>query len=151
MQGDPVAVGAVVMDALRICEANFVTGYLSQIIDVAKPGARAVEKATNAMLAGIAAMRPRDEAEAMLIAQMVAMHYRSLTSFVTHARRPPAGRDRSSARPPKTRIDFVCPWADHRARPQANGARGREVYGTPEPNIADCPVAVSMRRSGNFR
>jgi hypothetical protein len=51
-QGDPVAAIVVVMDALGICEANFVNWYLSQIIDVAKPGARADEKATNAMLAG---------------------------------------------------------------------------------------------------
>jgi hypothetical protein len=60
-QGDPVVAGVVVMDALGICEANVLNWYLSQIIDVAKPGARADEKATNAMLAGIAAMRPRNE------------------------------------------------------------------------------------------
>ena len=69
----------VVRDALGICEANFVNWYLSQIIDVAKPGARADEQATNAMLAGIAAMRPRDEAEAMLIAQMIATHELAMT------------------------------------------------------------------------
>jgi hypothetical protein len=67
------------MDALGICEADFANWYLSQIIEVAKPGARADEKATNAMLAGIAAMRPRDEAEAMLIAQMIATHELAMT------------------------------------------------------------------------
>jgi hypothetical protein len=46
---------------------------------VARPGARADEKATNAMIAGIAAMRPRDEAEAMLIAQMIATHELAMT------------------------------------------------------------------------
>jgi hypothetical protein len=45
-QGDPVAASVVVMDALGICEADFASWYLSQIIDVAKPGARADEKAT---------------------------------------------------------------------------------------------------------
>jgi hypothetical protein len=35
----PVAGSVVVMDALGICEANFVNWYLSQIIEVAKPGA----------------------------------------------------------------------------------------------------------------
>jgi hypothetical protein len=40
-QGDPVAACAVVMDALGICEADFASWYLSQIIDVARPGARA--------------------------------------------------------------------------------------------------------------
>ena len=45
--------------------------------------------------------------------------------FVAHAWRPPARRDRSSARPPKTRTDFVCPWADHREGPQGTGAHGR--------------------------
>jgi hypothetical protein len=78
-QGDPVAGSVVVMDALGICEAEFASWYLSQIIEVAKPGARADEKATNAMLAGIAAMRPRDEAEAMLIAQMIATHELAMT------------------------------------------------------------------------
>ena len=78
-QGDPVAGSVVVMDALGICEADFASWYLSQIIEVAKPGARADEKATNAMLAGIAAMRPRDEAEAMLIAQMIATHELAMT------------------------------------------------------------------------
>jgi hypothetical protein len=73
-QGDPLVSSAVVMDALGICEAEFANWYLSQIINVAKPGARADEKTTNAMIAGIAAMRPRDEAEAMLIAQMIATH-----------------------------------------------------------------------------
>jgi hypothetical protein len=78
-QGDPVAGSVVVMDALGICEAEFANWYLSQLIEVARPGARADEKSTNAMIAGIAAMRPRDEAEAMLIAQMIATHELALT------------------------------------------------------------------------
>jgi hypothetical protein len=76
---DSPAASVVVMDALGICEAGFASWYLSQIIDMAKPGARADEKATNAILAGIAAMRPRDEAEAMLIAQMIATHELAMT------------------------------------------------------------------------
>jgi hypothetical protein len=78
-QGDPRVSSAVVMDALGICEAEFANWYLSQIIDAAKPGKRADEKTTNAMIAGIAAMRPRDEAEAMLIAQMIATHELAMT------------------------------------------------------------------------
>jgi hypothetical protein len=78
-QGDPLVGSVVVMDALGICEAEFANWYLSQIVEVAKPGARADEKATNAMVAGIAAMRPRDEAEAMLIAQMIATHELAMT------------------------------------------------------------------------
>jgi hypothetical protein len=78
-QGDPRAGSAVVMDALGICEAEFANWYLGQIIDVARPGSRADEKTANAMIAGIAAMRPRDEAEAMLVAQMVATHELAMT------------------------------------------------------------------------
>jgi hypothetical protein len=78
-QGDPLVSSTVAMDALGICEAEFANWYLSQIIEVAKPGARADEKATNAMIAGIAAMRPRDEAEAMLLAQMTATHELAMT------------------------------------------------------------------------
>jgi hypothetical protein len=33
-QGDPVAAGVVVLDALGICEADFASWYLSQIIKV---------------------------------------------------------------------------------------------------------------------
>jgi hypothetical protein len=83
IQGDSaaakVAASAVFIDAMGICEEDFASWYLNQIIDVAKPGARADEKATNAMIAGIAAMRPRDEAEAMLIAQMIATHELAMT------------------------------------------------------------------------
>jgi hypothetical protein len=78
-QGDSIVASAVFMDALGICEEDFASWYLSQIIEVARPGARADEKATNAMLAGIAAMRPRDETEAMLIAQMIATHELAMT------------------------------------------------------------------------
>jgi hypothetical protein len=78
-QGDQLASSAIVMDALGICEAEFANWYLSQIIEVARPGKRADEKATNAMIAGIAAMRPRDEAEPMLIAQMIATHELGMT------------------------------------------------------------------------
>ncbi len=67
------------MDALGICEAEFANWYLSQIINVARPGKRADEKTTNAMIAGIAAMRPPDEAEAMLIAQMISTHELAMT------------------------------------------------------------------------
>jgi hypothetical protein len=42
-QGDPLVAGVVVMDALGICEENFASWYLSQIIEAAKPGARADE------------------------------------------------------------------------------------------------------------
>jgi hypothetical protein len=78
-QGDTLVSRVVFMDALGICEGEFANWYLNQIIDVARPGARADEKAANAMLAGIAAMCPRDEAEAMLIAQMIATHDLAMT------------------------------------------------------------------------
>ncbi len=67
------------MDALGISEADFSSWYLSQISDVARPGSMPDEKATNAVIAGIAAMRPRDESEAMLIAQMIATHELAMT------------------------------------------------------------------------
>jgi hypothetical protein len=77
--GDPVVASVVVMDALGISEADFSSWYLSQISDVARPGSMPDEKATNAVIAGIAAMRPRDESEAMLIAQMIATHELAMT------------------------------------------------------------------------
>jgi hypothetical protein len=39
-QDDLLMASVAVMDALGICEADFANWYLSQIIDVARPGAR---------------------------------------------------------------------------------------------------------------
>jgi hypothetical protein len=45
--------------------------------------------------------------------------------FVAHAWRPAARRNGSFARSPRTRIDCVRAWANHRDEPQGSGAHGR--------------------------
>lgn len=71
---DPKAAEIVLMDALGVSEPAFADALLRQISDVARNGANLDPAKVNAMIAGIAAMRPRDEAEAMLTAQMIATH-----------------------------------------------------------------------------
>ena len=44
--------------------------------------------------------------------------------FVADAWRPPGRRHRNSARPPRTRIDFIWARANHCEGPQGTGARG---------------------------
>ena len=76
---DPKAMEIVLMDALGVSEPAFGDALLRQITDVARNGANLDPTRVNAMIAGIAAMRPRDEAEAMLIAQMIATHELAMT------------------------------------------------------------------------
>jgi hypothetical protein len=76
---DRVTASAVFMDAMGISEPIFADGYLRQIITVATVGNKSDADRIDEMIAGIAAMRPRDEAEAMLIAQMIATHELAMT------------------------------------------------------------------------
>lgn len=69
------ATGAIaLMDALGIARTEFVYAFAEQIVNVATKGQNVAEAPPNAMLAAIIGMKPRDEAEAMLISQMVATH-----------------------------------------------------------------------------
>ena len=57
----------------------FVKGFVSQIINIASQGAKPDEKAMTFVASMIAGIKPRDEAEAMLAAQMAAVHNASMT------------------------------------------------------------------------
>jgi CRP-like cAMP-binding protein len=59
--------------------------------------------------------------------------------------RPPARRDRSSARSPRARIDCVRARADHRRGSQGNGAQGRSSLWRPRSRISP---ADRVRRRG---
>jgi hypothetical protein len=76
---DSKAADIVLMDALGVSESAFASALLRQITDVARNGANLNPVLVNEMIAGIAAMRPRDEAEAMLIAQLIATHELAMT------------------------------------------------------------------------
>jgi hypothetical protein len=76
---DPVTARLLLMDALGIADYSFLHGYLDQIVKAAMIGKPANPEEANAMLGAIALMRPRDEGEAMLLAQMVSTHNLAMT------------------------------------------------------------------------
>lgn len=71
---DPVTARLLLMDALAIADYSFLHEYLDQIVRAATVGKSAEPDEINAVLGAIAGMKPRDEAEAMLLAQMVSTH-----------------------------------------------------------------------------
>jgi hypothetical protein len=75
---DPATGRILLMDALGIADMHFVHDYLGGVVNVASPG-KVDDKAINSMLGAIAGLKPRDEAEAMLCAQMVATHGLAMT------------------------------------------------------------------------
>lgn len=71
------------MDALGTHDVAFFTGYLSQIVSATTKGQTPDPSASNAALAFIRGIQPRDEVEAALAAQMAATH----NAVMTFARR----------------------------------------------------------------
>jgi hypothetical protein len=76
---DKATASAVFMDAMGISEPIFANWYLRQVINVVTVGNKSDADRIDEMIAGVAAMRPRDETEAMLIAQMIATHDLAMT------------------------------------------------------------------------
>lgn len=80
---DPQTGGILLMQALGSNDPAFFEGLLDQLADASRDGRGVNEKAINFMLAVIKGIEPRDQVEAMLAAQMAAIH--SLT--MKYARR----------------------------------------------------------------
>jgi hypothetical protein len=76
---DSVTARLFLMDALGIADHHFLHGYLDQIIKAATRKSDDDTDGINEMLGAIAGMKPRDEMEAMLCAQMVATHNLAMT------------------------------------------------------------------------
>src|SRR4051812_22706636 len=76
---DPITGGQLLMAALGTTSQAFAYGLLDQLVDAGSKGAKADEDGINFMLAVIAGLEPRDEIEAMLAAQMAAVHRATLT------------------------------------------------------------------------
>src|SRR4051794_32591467 len=76
---DPITGGQLLMAALGTTSHAFTYGLLDQLVDAGSKGAKADEDGINFMLAVIAGLEPRDEIEAMLAAQMAAVHRATLT------------------------------------------------------------------------
>lgn len=67
------------MKAIGTTNAEFYSGMLSQLINVGSPGREPDEAGTNFMLAVVKGIEPRDQVEAMLAAQMGAVHLATMT------------------------------------------------------------------------
>ena len=73
----------LLMQALGTTSIDFSSGLIGQLANAASKGPKADEEAINFALAVVTGLEPKDEAEAMLAAPMVAVH----TATMTFARR----------------------------------------------------------------
>jgi hypothetical protein len=69
---DEVAGGALLMEAIATADLDFYTGFVNQLATAG--GGEVDEKRLNFMLAVVKGIKPRDQMEAMLAAQMAAVH-----------------------------------------------------------------------------
>jgi hypothetical protein len=70
---------ALVMDVLASADGDFVNGIVSQLASASGRGQDISEHGINFMLSVIKGIEPRDQLEAMLAAQMAAVHMASMT------------------------------------------------------------------------
>jgi hypothetical protein len=67
------------MQAIGTTDADFYSGIILQLMNVVSPGKEPDEAGTNFMLSIVKGIKPRDQIEAMLAAQMAAVHMASMT------------------------------------------------------------------------
>jgi hypothetical protein len=70
---------ALIMESLGTADADFYDGLLSQLFNVGTQGKKPDERGTNFMLAMVRGIGPKDEVEAMMAAQMAAVHMATMT------------------------------------------------------------------------
>ena len=76
---DPVLGSVLLTQALGSTSFDFSDGLLTQLASAGSKGPAADERGINFMLAVVTGLEPRDEVEAMLAAQMAAVHMATLT------------------------------------------------------------------------
>ena len=64
----------LLMEALGTADRHFFNGFLEQLLNTSSQGGEASEERVNFMLSVIKGIKPRDETEALLAAQIVAIH-----------------------------------------------------------------------------
>ncbi len=67
------------MKALGTTDDDFLAGLVKQLVDAGSQGSNPDERGTNFMLAVVKGIEPRDQVEAMLAAQMAAVHNATMT------------------------------------------------------------------------
>src|SRR5271170_8195503 len=79
---DHVSLGVAqiaLMKSIGTTDTDFYSGLMLQLINVGSPGKEPDEAGTNFMLSIVKGIKPRDQIEAMLAAQMAAVHMASMT------------------------------------------------------------------------
>jgi hypothetical protein len=71
---EPAIGHALLADALGTGDLDFAAGLLTQLTDVSRSGKVATKQELNFMLSLVRGINPRDETEALLAAQMAAIH-----------------------------------------------------------------------------
>jgi len=75
-----VAIGHVLlMEALGTAQSDFMDGLIKQLVNVGTQGTTTDERGTNFILAMVTGIEPKDQVEAMLAAQMAAVHNATMT------------------------------------------------------------------------
>jgi hypothetical protein len=84
---DPCMAQALLMEALATADPCFVVGFIAQLADAAAQGRKVDERELNFMLSVVKGIKPKDQMEAMLAAQMAAVHMATMTfaSRLEHA------------------------------------------------------------------
>jgi hypothetical protein len=67
------------MESLGTADFDFYDGLLTQLVSVGTQGKTPDERGTNVMLAMVRGIGPKDEIEAMMAAQMAAVHVTTMT------------------------------------------------------------------------
>jgi hypothetical protein len=65
---------SLLAEALATTDVSFVVGLISQLADAGTRGRKVAERELNFMLAVVTGAKPKDQMEAMLAAQMAAVH-----------------------------------------------------------------------------
>jgi hypothetical protein len=76
---DKVVGYRLLMEALGTADLDFLSGLLSQLVNAGSNGPEVDEEGLNFMLSVVKSIQPRDQLEAMLAAQMAAVHMATMT------------------------------------------------------------------------
>jgi hypothetical protein len=76
---DPCMAQALLMEALATTDACFVVGLIGQLADAGTRRRKLDERELNFMLSVVKGAKPKDQIEAMLAAQMAAVHMATMT------------------------------------------------------------------------
>ncbi len=92
-------------------DIDFLDGFLNQLVNASAPGREVDERELGFMLSLVKSVRPRDEVEAMLAAQMAAVHMATMTFArrLAHVENIPQ-QDSAEARFNKLARTFARKW-----------------------------------------